>query len=348
MLRDDVIFAVEGERYRWRDVVLAAVQWNDWSAMEHRAREGSATVSHASAVEATLPSEALEEAGREFRYERDLLTAQSMEEWLALWGITVKDWTGYLSRELHHARYAREVEQLVARYPLPDDVATELALVEAICSGALEKWKRTLAAKAAVHAAASASGPSAGGTPAGSRPPLSSALMPILGGDQEAVRESTERLDRIDESFNRYRATQLTERALLDYVGTRQLDWLRFDCRVMAFPDEGMAAEAALLLTEDNEGFTSVYSAAHAEPRAANFFLDQMDATVRDRFLSARAGDLVGPLRMNDEFALYLVMEKILPDVNDPKVRQRAEDGVLKLLLDRLVSSRVRWSKATT
>ncbi len=350
MVRDDEVFAVDNERYHWRDVVLAAERWSDWSAMERQAREGSAADTHAATIGASLAPEALDDAGREFRYDRDLITAQSMEEWLDRWHLTVRDWTAYLTRVLYRAKFAGELDQLVSRYPLAADQVETLTLVEAICSGALGKWKRKLAARAAVHATAGAdaSGVNESGRVSAQRPSVGAPLLALLGGDADSVAGSLGRIERIEASFRQYRSTQLTERVLREYVGARQLDWMRFDCRVMAFPDEGMAAEAALLLTEDDEGFTGVYSAAHAEPRAAHFFLDDIGEAQRDRFIGARAGDLVGPLRVKDEYVLYLVLEKILPAVGDPVVRKRAEDGVLQMLLDRQVSSRVRWHKAVT
>lgn len=348
MLRDDVVFAVEGEQYRWRDVVLAAVRWSDWSAMERRAREGFACASHAAATGTAVPPDALDEAGREFRYARDLLTARSMEQWLERWDMTVQEWTAFFARDLHRQRSDGDVATLVDRYPVDAADLPRMTLIEAVCSGALGRWKKKLAARAAVHAAlgkeaGEASTPPTSATPA----QVPDRLLGVLGIDAATAADALARLAGIDESFNRFRASQVTERALKEHVGNRQLDWMRFNCRIMAFPDESMASEAALLLTEDNEGFTGVYSAAHAEPRAARFFLDEIDAGVRDRFVGARAGDLVGPLRVKDEYALYLVMEKSLPSVSDPDVRQRAEEGVLKGLLDRQVSNRVRWREAS-
>ena len=132
-----------------------------------------------------------------------------------------------------------------------------------------------------------------------------------------------------------------------DYLSSRQLDWVRFDCRVMAFPDRGMAAEAALLLREDGERFTSVYQVAHTAPRAAQFFLDQIDVSVRGYFLGSRSGDLIGPVRMDDEYVLYEVEERVVPTLRDAAVRRRAEDGVLRDALDQQIERRVRWTAAT-
>ena len=341
MLKDDVVFVVDGEPYRWRDVLLAAGRWGDWSAIERRARAGWASVAHAGEKGNPFPADEVEAAGREFRYDRDLLTALSMEEWLDRWDISVREWTAFLHRDLHLSRSAAISDDIVARHPLPADEISRISLIEAICTGALDQWKRKLASRAALPTNPVASS----SRHIGGRPDIPVAVLAAFEANPDDVSASLMRLERLDQAFNDFRAAHLTDRALQDHIGARQLDWMRFDCRVMAFPDESMAAEAALLLTEDDEGFTGVYSAAHAEPRAAKFFLEEMDASARDRFVGARAGDLVGPLQLNGEFALYLVLEKVLPTPRDPLVRARAEEGVLKGLLDRQVTNRVRWQR---
>ena len=168
----------------------------------------------------------------------------------------------------------------------------------------------------------------------------------LWGDDPAKLHATARRLRGLDESLNGFRAALLTERAVKDYVTARQLDWVRFDCRVMAFPDEGMAAEAALLLREDGEGFTRVYQVAHTEPRAAQFFLDQIDDSMRDHFLGSRPGDLIGPVRIDDEYVLYQVEEKVLPTIRDADVRRRAEDGVLHNALGQQLERRVHWQAA--
>ena len=102
----------------------------------------------------------------------------------------------------------------------------------------------------------------------------------------------------------------------------------------------------ALLLRDDGEGFTSVYSAAHTLPRAESFFLDQVDAGLRGSFLGARTGDLVGPMRVHGEHVLYLIEAKTLPTAQDPEVLRRAEEGVLEQALERQTAGRVRWHSA--
>lgn len=344
MLADALVFSVEGEPYCWRDVILSAVQRGDWAAVERRTREGAACLQHAEATGSARPAGMLEAAGREFRYAHDLVTAQSMEEWLQHHDLTVADWTGYLRRDLQRAGVTAGLDELVARYPISDEAAVRLTLIEAMCSSALDEWASALAERAAAHAFVRASASTAVGDGNAPLEQLDTRPLTVLWGDDPAtLQAAVQRLGRLDESLNRFRATLLTERAVHDYVSSRQLDWIRFECRVMAFPNEGMAAEAALLLREDGEGFTGVYQAAHAVPRATEFFLDEIEDSVRDHFMGSRPGDLIGPVRVHDEFVLYQVEQKVLPTIRDADVRRRAEEGVLNTELDRQVERRVTW-----
>jgi len=337
MLSDVAVFTVDGDEYRWRDVIIAAVRWGEWAEADRRTRQGIAAMSYSDETSAPLPAGALDTAAKEFRYARDLVTALSMEQWLARWGITAKEWTGHLKRELHRSRWPAIADSLIGRYEMPDEEVAPLALIDAICSGALDTWAKTLASRvAAVQNIASST---SSGDPLD--PPA--AIQALLGDDVETVRHTSQRLQRLDEAFEQFRATQLTEPAIQEYVATRQLDWVRFDCRSMSFAAEDMAAEAALLLREDGEGFTGVYSVAHAVPQVLRFYVDRLAGPLRDQFLAARTGDLVGPALVNDEYVLYLIQDKVLPTVRDPEVRRRAEEGVLQHVLRQQLDRRVRW-----
>lgn len=336
MLSDAVVFSVDGEDFRWRDVIIAAVRWGEWANADRRTRQGIAAMEYAEETSDPLPSGVLDTAAKEFRYARDLVTALSMEQWLGHWGINARDWTGHLKRDLHRTRWPAVVDALVGRYEMPDEDVAPLTLIDAMCSGALDDWAKQLAARVAAVQKMPRQTP---GDPLD--PPA--AIQQLLGDDLAALRESSERLMQLDEAFEQFRSTQVTEPALQEFVATRQLDWVRFDCRSMSFAAEDMAAEAALLLREDGEGFTGVYSVAHAIPQVLRFYVDHLDGSLRDQFLAARAGDLVGPARVNDEYVLYLIQDKVLPTVRDPEVRRRAEEGVLQHVLRQQLDHRVRW-----
>jgi hypothetical protein len=337
MLCDELVFSVDAEDYAWRDVVVAAVRWGNWTVVERRTREGHAATRHAESSGQPLQPGVLETASREYRYARELITAHSMEQWLLRHCVSAKDWTAHLRRDLNRARWPHQLDALVDQHPLSDEDAARLTLAEAILSGELEEWAKELAARVAAVQ-------SVGRVPPTSEPlDFPASITQALGGGSAAIGNAARRLQQIDEAFERFRAAQITEPALNEYLTARQLDWVRFDCRTMAFPERDMAAEAALLLREDGERFTGVYTIAHTTPSASRIYYDHIDGSLRDQFLAARTGDLVGPARVNDEYVLYLIQEKVLPTVRDPEVRRRAEEGVLKHALSQQLDRRVRW-----
>lgn len=341
MLADELVFSIDGEEYRWRDVIVAAWKRGDWDATERRARQGNACAVAAQATGLGLPAGLLEQAGQEFRYARELVTAHSMEEWLDRARLSARDWTGYLRRETHRARHVPppSLDALVAQFPLDDATAARLALIDATCAGDGDRWARSLAARVAAIRTIAAD--SKDGRAADDVVPA--ALAAAIGVDVASWRATARRIAGIERTFERFRASEITEHAVETFVASRQLEWIRFDCRVMAFPEEDMAAEAALLLREDGEGFTGVYRAAHTEPRRTQFLIDHLEPGMRDAFLAARAGDLVGPMRADGEFVLYLIEEKVLPSAHDPEIRRLAEDGVLGHLLRQQLDHHVEW-----
>lgn len=228
MRADALVFAVEGETHCWRDVILSAVQRGDWHVVETRTRQGVASVRHAEASGIAVPAAALEAAGRAFRYAHDLVTAQSMEEWLEHHELSVQDWTAYLRRDLQRARWSADLDNLVARYPITDGEATPLTLAEAICSSELDSWSRVLARRAAAHAFVVANAKSTASPTAPSSveqlEPLHAVPLSVLWGDEPAKLQATaRRLQRLDESLSRFRASVdvLRRGSPQDFHGTR-------------------------------------------------------------------------------------------------------------------------------
>jgi hypothetical protein len=267
-----------------------------------------------------------------------------MEEWLRDRGISAKDWTGYLRRDLHRARHTPPpaFDDLAAQYPLEDIEAARLALVDSICAGDIDHWARTLAARVAANRSTGATptengvaDPDAAAVPAG--------LVAALGIDAQAWHESSRRIHAVDVAFEHFRKAQITDQAVETYVAARQLEWIRFDCRIMSFPQPDMAAEAALMMREDGERFTGVYRAARTEPRESRFYFENLDDSLRDSFIGVQTGDLVGPTREGDEFVVYLVENKVLPSARDPEIRRLAEDGVLSHALKQQLDHHVEW-----
>src|SRR5262245_17083758 len=98
-LLDRPAFSVGSQTYTWADVVLSAHLRGEWAQLEEQTRLGMNLV-HRAEEDESPSEEEIEAAGEEFRYARDLVTAEEMEAWLGRFDLTVESWTDYLERSI--------------------------------------------------------------------------------------------------------------------------------------------------------------------------------------------------------------------------------------------------------
>jgi len=321
-LLDDEILSVGGVTYLGSDLVRAARRWSDWSKLEDQIRQGLACVARADETGDDVGDEELQAAASEFRYERDLISGEEMEVWLARWALDADDWMEYLRRGLLRERWATELVTTAAEYsPEPEDIEEALP-AEAVCSGFLTRTARKLAGRAAATARAREEG----------------WLI------EEAVHVDPDvALERIDAGFRQFCERIVTEAALAAQLASRRLDWIRMECQCLALPTQESAREAALCVREDGTDLDEVAGSAGASVETVSDFLEDWEPALRDPLLAAGAGALLGPIASGDGFLLVLVREKVLPSLEDPAVRSRAEERLLDAALAREMDTRVTW-----
>ena len=309
---DERVFVVGEDEYRWDDVVLAAKAWGDWTALESDVRHILACIEHLREADEAPSEDEVDDAAGEFRYARDLESAEDMEAWLEARNVGVDDWMEHILGALSVQRCAeREIEPSAE---VPDEEVERFLPIEAACGGALDALARKLAGRAAVAA-----------------------------GEGGVAPADTDRLARLDAVFEVFRRRVLTPHAIRDQVGARHLDWIRIRGRGLSFPSEAAAREAALCMKEDRLSLDEVAADAGQEVHDVIVYIEDIDAAFRDRFLSSRPLDVIGPVPLDPTFELVQVQEKILPSVDDDEIRERAEDVVLRRAVDREIGLRVRW-----
>jgi hypothetical protein len=346
-LAEQVIFTAEGTPYHGADVVLAARAWGDWRLLEDEVRQGLACARHARATRRFLARRDVEAAADAFRAARGLFAAAETEAWLRRCGLSAESWMRCVRRDLLRRQAAGALAERASRYPVSQQRVDRHALAEGICSGHLLRFAEKLAGRAAVHAKVRQEAAAAGGAeelPAAAEGPAPDAgACDLLGLSPEGCRERLEALARVEESFRRFCAQLLTPRAVGRQIAARHTDWARVEVRSASFPDEAAAREAAACVREDGEELAEVAARARVAVRPERFYLEQVEPDLRGPFLSARPGDLLGPLRWGGEHRLVRVLEKTLPSEADPELRRRAEQLLLQAALDREVADRVRW-----
>ncbi len=346
------VFAVGNRTYCWEDVVLAAKLRGEWDAFERRLRQGLACVKRAEELGEGPSEEELEAAAGDFRYERDLVAAEEMEAWLERRGLSVEEWMGYVLRERLRRDLSADLEEIEEGFPVDGDELAAALAAEGFCSGDFRGFAIRLAARAAgvEGMRESLAADSAEARPDGhaSSPfetfPFDTLPLALQNIPPDQLRDRLQDVARVEADFQRFRNSVLTPDAVRAQVAAHRLDWIQLGCRVVSFPAEDMAREAALCVREDGQDLEEVAVETCCALREGRFFLEDLDASLRDALLASTRGELLGPLAMDGEFALVLVTDKVMPSESDPEARLRAEDRIVDAAVDREMERRVRWN----
>jgi hypothetical protein len=321
-----VVFSVGRAEYLWEDVVMAAELRGDWARLRQRVGEGIACLRRWEEEPDALGEAEIESAANEFRYERDLISAEEMEEWLARWGLTAEGWMDYVRGSLLRQKWPGDPAGLAAGSSSEEEIEEHIQ-AEAVCSGELWRMANTLAGRAAIAARDAEARPEA-------REPENAPAAPSAG---------KARLEAQELSYRRFCEQAVTPAVVKAQIRAGQTDWTRLDCRSVSFPNEGAAREAALGVRTDGRTLDEVAGDANREIRRDEVYIEQTPPEARDLFLSARAGELVGPVRSGEEFLLYLVLEKALPSEADESVVLRARETAVARLVEGEINNRVKW-----
>jgi hypothetical protein len=323
-----VVFSVGGAEYLWEDVVLAAELTGDWARLRQRVDEGIACLRRWEQEPEALDEGEIESAANEFRYERDLISAEEMEEWLARWGLTAEGWMDYVRGSLLRQKWSGDPAGPATGSSSEEEIEEHI-LAEAVCSGEFRRLANTLAGRAAIAARESEARESE------ARESEDGPAAPPTG--------RSERLQSLELSFRRFCERALTPEVVKAQIRAGQTDWTRLDCRCVSFPNEEAAREAALCVRTDGRTLDEVAGDANREIRREGIYIEQTPPDSRDLFLGARKGELIGPVQSGEEYLLYLVLEKVLPSESDESVALRARETVVARLVEGEMNDRVKW-----
>jgi hypothetical protein len=320
------VFRAGHRSYRWEDVVMAAELWGDWKLIQQKTLENLALLALVDAgSEAAVPEAEIDKAADEFRYDRDLITAEELERWLARWRLDSESWLDWI-----HASLLRDRLTDIVLSPRPEEDPDEVdaaVLTEAVCSGEFTRLARKLAARAAI----------------GDREQERSQVPDDDQSAPSTPAERRESLVRLERSYQRFREEVLTPDALAARVKARLTDWTRINCSVLRLRGEDAAREAAMAVRQEGVDLGTLAQEIGQATEDGVEFLEEAEPEVRDVLLSARPGELVGPVSVGEEFVLVSVRAKIPPAPDDPEILERAESSLLEGLVTREIDNRITW-----
>jgi hypothetical protein len=329
------VFAVEPEVFSWRDVILFTHRRGRWETVLQEITDGLACVDHAEGGDDAIIEETVDAAAAEFRYDRELITADETEAWLREQGLTAAEWYAGIRRGVLYEHFADRRSELRRAAPTSREELEREAQVELLCTG----LGRALAESFAEHvAAAAAAGFLSAGPPADQ---LAGALPAGLTRTHVAARLAL--IDRILEGGEQFGAAVLTEDAIRREVRLHQMEWVRLECRTVTFSDSVSAREAALCLREDGLGIEEVAAQARREVVEVRLYVDDLDPGLQPLFLSAVPGEVIGPAPVRGGLGLWQIASKTMAAEEDPEIRERAGRRLVARARSNEANRRVQW-----
>jgi hypothetical protein len=303
--RSEPVFSAGGHCFTWVDVVEWARARGEWAALQHRVTALLAREGELLAAGALPNAAQVQAAADNFRDRHNLLTADELEEWLERHDVNIGEWKTEMVRSLLEPSGA-------AATASPDEVE-RACWTHGICSGKLAEYARTLAEEVAVHLR------------------------------DEPLARAPDELGALREKRERFCADQLRGPALAAEITDNQVDWTRFDLRCLIHSDEMVVREAALCLRLDGRDLADVAADAAAELREISLLCDDAEPSLRTRLLAASPGDLIGPVAVSGAYQLVLLVRRASPSLDDPLVRLRAEEVLIRRALAAEVNRYVNW-----
>jgi hypothetical protein len=348
-LPSEIVFRVGCTSHTWRDVLLAAALRGEWIPVVHRVREELACEHRAQSEGNPLAEDALSKAREEFRYAHALVSAEEAESWLKRRGLNVSTWTTALHRKLLRAHWIADLADTRGRFAASDDALADALWPGLVVSGEADRWCAALAERAAL----SAESP---GAPASAAAEIDA----LLGSDAVAEnlwacnlvafqdrgdeREKVCRLVALEIQQRQSWKREVDARAVAECVAAHCLDWIHYEGYTMSFQVESMAREACLRLRRDGDSMAQVAADAGVPVFDFRCFLEDADPELGAFLVGAVEGELLGPIALENEFALYSVARRVLPSADDETVRQRAAKRIRANRSAEAMYTHVIWS----
>ncbi len=331
---DLAVCACAGREYTARDAIEGSLFRGELDAKWQAFLQRVAAEKHAGETDMDLDEDAIDSAAEQFRYRNDLITAEETEQWLAMRGLSLDDFSDYFAREYcGNALSEKVTPEQVDYFSAPNDLR-QVFVTDLILSGDLDLMITELSWRLAAGAAAA-------------KEEVDSEKIETLRRDFfERSGLSPEQLPRWLERIGRDPAWfDLMFRAEMEYrrrseslltPQTRQreltglrLPLTRFETEVIELESRDAAQEALFCVREDGMSMEEVAVEGRYPYKTISFLQEDIPAELQQKFLSVVVGDVLDPISRGDGFELYRVTSKSEPSEKDPAVQERVESLLL-------------------
>ena len=312
------VFAAAGRDFTIDDVLLAARARGDLVPIEAETAEALACARYAEEEGFELDEDAVQAASDEYRYQKDLVTAEDTERWLHQRGLTLDGFGAYFERRHWRLRFHDQASDLAREFaPSRDDL--EQALWQDVLLGRhFATLARALAWRVAAH--------------------LEQQPKSVPGPELE------EDLALLERSYEEERLRTLAPENCARALKTRHQSLIRVVLERASCVSDEIAQEAVLCVREDGEPLQEVAARTASRFSVTTSFAESLPESLQQRCLSALAGEVFPPIPDEDAYWVIRLVEKIEPDLSDADVRGRVEQWLLDARFAQLVRAHIRWT----
>ena len=293
-------------------------------------------------------NESLNSMSEEFRYARDLLTVEEIEQWLLARDLTEDDFTAYLVRR-YWLDNPPETDS-----PEPSDYLTcsaelrELLRADLFLSGKLEELARAMSWRLAAAAELN-------NTPvnAESMNVERARFLERAALDESSLPEALAQLNRasawleeclqLEACYRRASDCLLNDQARVRILAAMRLPLTRFKIQSLTLRSREAAQEAVLCLTKDHIPPEQLAKECGVAWDEQELFLGDLPSEMQQQFLSAAAGEVLAPEVTEEAAIVTRVITKTDPVLLDEAVRDRVDEHLLEAHFSELSAKSIRW-----
>jgi hypothetical protein len=330
---DLVVCACGNQEFKARDVIDAAHFRGQLDSLWHDFERRVAAEKKADELDIELDETAIDSAAEGFRYDRDLITAEETERWLARRGLNLDDFSDYFARQ-YCGNALPDIEYESTPFGLSAAQSRNVFTADLILSGDLDAMITQLSWRLAAWAA------SKEGVPSEAIETERRHFLERSGLALEQLPEWLEQLDRDQQWFDRtleleaaYRQrneTLLTAQSRKREIATLRLQLTRFETELIELESRDAAKEALFCVREDGMSMEEVASEGRYPYRCVSFLQEDIPDELQQKFLSVSPGDVLEPIPRGESFELHRIAKKLEPQPDDPAVLQRVENRILE------------------
>jgi hypothetical protein len=334
------VFKAGGRLYTLEQVIQAADYRGDlhafqdsWHAIVWRA--------NLAAQRGLEPDEAaVQDLVREYRYQRDLTSAEECEQWLEARGLTPDNLEEYVVRRYWSNELADEL--MTSKEPTEVNAKEHATLfrIDLLLSEEFDRFARRLAWRVACACEEIQK------NAAPDNSPCPGLMLPGISSSSQASGPPShwrKEVEQFEAAFRAHSQRLLTTDNRRRWLSGQRLSLLGLELEIMELDNETAAREAFLCVQQDGATLSELALQAGYPLRQASCLMADLPDEWQEACLSASPGTALPPFARPEGFDLCFLKAKREPGLDDPQVIQRLDLSILRQHFLELEARHVQW-----